>query len=1114
MGKMKTQANNVKVMVRVRPFNKREIGISEEKGEPLKCVVDMSDDVVSVLDEDKDFDEVKEGHEYQYDNCFWSIPEEICVHFPMSMNGFADQVKVYNVTGAEALTNAWAAFNTCIFAYGQTGSGKSYSMLGTIDGDHMGISPRIIEGLFEQIEADKTEKPKVIYKIECTFIEIYNEQVKDLFAKKKSADYAAVKIRQHPVFGVQVVGLESKELKNAIQGKKEMDHGIGQRALASTNMNATSSRSHAIFQVHVHTSYTDSKSTGHATINLVDLAGSERIGKTGASGQTADEGKAINKSLSTLRKVIDTLIENSKGGKAIPPYRESMLTWVLKDSLGGNSKTMMICTISPHADNIEDTISTLRYGLKAKAIVCKAVKQEVSVDKQARELKAQIAELEAALQAAADGGGGGMSEEEQAQMKEEMQAELEAAQEEMERNNQVLNQMVLKEKQNAFAAAFRSAFIIEKEKGATNLIVEEKEKALAEVKTLEKKIEAEKKETEKKIEAEKKKAQELVAEEKKRGEETLKAALEEEKEHAEMMVENAKEAAASVLEKEKKRAAEELEQVEEEAGTKLKDANKASTEALAAKDKTIAAAEELAAQTQKTLEKTDKVVESRTKELEETNDALAQKVKLLEQAEVSFKEKNDELAATIDNLRETTESKTQIENDLASAKALVKKTGEEKKLLSEQLRCEEGKRCEKEEEYKKLDGVHRKLKDEKLRQDGDLKDLTKAALKHQASQCKSQISLAQSVGLPLNEVNMLQSYTFDDDEFCPEEIDIRTEAVHKAISRHVAKLVQDLELEKKTREMKDEELYRMKTEHRDTTENMKRQQRTLEESLMRERQKSVDIMNQLKDYQVSSKRNEEILRDELRRQRERSDEEMCHVKDRAEYERNELLRRDEEQRQLLATGANELEELRGLVQQLQSELYLAEESITDLQHRKDHYKKQCMLLREMHEADTKIINSLSNERTVSGDMVTAAVKMSRGELGEKANILQPIIEEKAGTIQHLSGALGHYEEAATEWLADPTIVGKGTRSRREERARNRLNMQEGLSGRSRSGSRPRDRSRGTPEQPDLAKYSAYNAWEGSTYGVRPTSQSPARGARVPAASPTVMRNGASPRFPK
>ena len=893
-GKLKQDTNNVCVMVRVRPFSKREIDLSAEKGEPLKSVVDMDGAVVSVMDEDDNFDSPKQGLQFAYDYCFWSIPEDDCQDFPFSPNGFARQEEVYEVSGKEALLNAWEAYNTCIFAYGQTGSGKSYSMLGTTNGEHMGISPRIVDNLFRKIEEDKVAKPKTIYKVECTFLEIYNEQVRDLFAKDKNNSYASVKIRQHPVYGVQVQGLEAKVVDTAISCKEEMDHGIGQRALASTKMNATSSRSHAIFQIHIYTSETDSKTRGHATINLVDLAGSERIGKTGATGETAAEGRAINLSLTTLRKVIDVLIENSKGAKKVPPYREAMLTWVLKDSLGGNSKTMMICTISPHSDNLEDTVSTLRYGLKAKAIVCKAIKQEVKADKQARELKNQIAELEAALQAAQDAGGSTEEAKELTEQLELQKEEFDNVQKDLDKmleREADLKCQVIEQKKSRFASAFRSAFVLEKKK--SNMKQLQENTAMLEQSTVKLKCEVE--------------------------------------------------------------------------------------------------------EYQKQVEQTEGVLE-RTK------------------------------------------------REKADMEKLVNTQEEQLGKAESELRTEEAARRSVE---KKVSRAADTLASELGETAGDLKG--------------------------------------------PDALEF---ASRKMVDKH-REMASQIKTDTRVLQDKESELTRLKNTHEEATAMATRQTAALENMVQRERQKAADSLETLREVREKGSRAESMLQEELAGLRHRSEDELHMMKQRLDYERKEYAQKQDEQSHLVNIANNELDELRKLVKQLQAELYVAEETINDLSHRKDHYKKQCHLLREMHEADTKIIKSLSSERCMSSDVVAAAVRMSSGQLGEKARALQPILDEKAETMQRLSGALGTYQEAAVEWMSSPNVVGGGSRTRREERAREKLTvwLQEGGSpvsprgggsgpsfGRPRSNSRSRTRASAAPA--DSEALAAYSTWQGSPYGVR------------------------------
>jgi len=481
------ESGNVKVMVRVRPFNSREIAISEKKGERLQSVIRMRDQTCAVMEfttDEKGFPIEKEREAFGFDECFWSLPMDQ----GFSSCPFADQQYVYERSGLLGLEAIFKGFNVCIFAYGQTGSGKTHSMLGTEEDP--GISLRLTDDLFARIEQMKTTVVTTKVNVECMFFEVYNEKVRDLFNKKaKAGDEHAPKIRQHPVKGVFVEGLLRKDVTTAKTTKMLIDRGTKERAAAETKMNARSSRSHAIFQIQV-TQLDAMKGTQKvATINLVDLAGSERIQDSGVKGQALVEAMNINKSLSTLRRVIDVLIDNSTKSKkhqSLPPFRDSTLTHVLSDSLGGNSKTMMVATVSPHEVNLETTMGTLRYALKAKAIVCSA---KVNEEKSAAMVDAMKDEI-LALQAKLRSGGGGKGqpsveiqkeiemreaevqklEKEQEEMQtrleeaEQLKAEAEEKMKEAEEKKAELDLSLAQQKRERFAAAFRNAFIIRTEK--------------------------------------------------------------------------------------------------------------------------------------------------------------------------------------------------------------------------------------------------------------------------------------------------------------------------------------------------------------------------------------------------------------------------------------------------------------------------------------------------------------------------------------------------------------------------------------------------------------------------------------------------------------------------
>eukprot|EP01064_Diplonema_japonicum_P034333 TRINITY_DN707_c0_g1_i7.p1 TRINITY_DN707_c0_g1~~TRINITY_DN707_c0_g1_i7.p1 ORF type:complete len:969 (+),score=194.19 TRINITY_DN707_c0_g1_i7:54-2909(+) len=413
----KAEKAAVRVMVRVRPFARRELGDNPHEY-PVSVVSMNEGGKVDVLDQQGALQDQFEFHE-----TFWSIPEE---QKQYSSAPFATQETVFNKTGTIAVEAALKGYHTCIFAYGQTGSGKTHTMLGSLSDP--GVAPRLVDYLFDSVEQVRSKKRQWEYNIDVSFMEIYNEKVKDLLtdkiavpavskmtrkgskaaigkrktsvkagsstpSKRKSSvgfnmgrnsvhgeddqEFKELRVRSSPATGIYVEGLtrlgKDKGLSTADDVKSVMRSGMEYRSTAATAMNDTSSRSHAIFQICLTAKNPVLGTQRYAHINLVDLAGSERIKMSKAEGQTLTEATKINLSLSTLRRVIDILIENSQRKKNQPkqiaPYRDSTLTWILSESLGGNSKTMMIATVSPAESNKEDTLNTLRYALKAKAIV-------------------------------------------------------------------------------------------------------------------------------------------------------------------------------------------------------------------------------------------------------------------------------------------------------------------------------------------------------------------------------------------------------------------------------------------------------------------------------------------------------------------------------------------------------------------------------------------------------------------------------------------------------------------------------------------------------------------------------------------------------------------------
>ena len=335
---------------------------------------------------------------FAFDRSYWS--------FNKNDPSYAGQENLHQDLGRPLLDNAFQGYNNCIFAYGQTGSGKSYSMMGY--GKDAGIIPMICQDMFRRIETMQQDK-NLRCTVEVSYLEIYNERVRDLL---NPATKGNLKVREHPSTGPYVEDLAKLVVGSFQEIEHLMDEGNKARTVAATNMNETSSRSHAVFTLMLTQKRFDPETKMEmekaAKISLVDLAGSERATSTGATGARLKEGAEINRSLSTLGRVIAALADLSTGKKkkgtaaAQVPYRDSVLTWLLKDSLGGNSMTAMIAAISPADINYDETLSTLRYADSAKRIKNHAVINEDANARMIRELKEELSLLRSKL-----GGGGG-----------------------------------------------------------------------------------------------------------------------------------------------------------------------------------------------------------------------------------------------------------------------------------------------------------------------------------------------------------------------------------------------------------------------------------------------------------------------------------------------------------------------------------------------------------------------------------------------------------------------------------------------------------------------------------------------------------------------------------
>ncbi|CCD64622.2 Kinesin-like protein unc-104 [Caenorhabditis elegans] len=371
--------SSVKVAVRVRPFNQREISNTS------KCVLQVNGNTTTINGHSIN----KENFSFNFDHSYWS--------FARNDPHFITQKQVYEELGVEMLEHAFEGYNVCIFAYGQTGSGKSYTMMGKAnDPDEMGIIPRLCNDLFARI--DNNNDKDVQYSVEVSYMEIYCERVKDLLNPNSGGN---LRVREHPLLGPYVDDLTKMAVCSYHDICNLMDEGNKARTVAATNMNSTSSRSHAVFTIVLtqkrHCADSNLDTEKHSKISLVDLAGSERANSTGAEGQRLKEGANINKSLTTLGLVISKLAEEStkkkKSNKGVIPYRDSVLTWLLRENLGGNSKTAMLAALSPADINFDETLSTLRYADRAKQIVCQAVVNEDPNAKLIRELNEEVIKL-------------------------------------------------------------------------------------------------------------------------------------------------------------------------------------------------------------------------------------------------------------------------------------------------------------------------------------------------------------------------------------------------------------------------------------------------------------------------------------------------------------------------------------------------------------------------------------------------------------------------------------------------------------------------------------------------------------------------------------------------
>ncbi|XP_076058717.1 kinesin-like protein KIF14 [Oratosquilla oratoria] len=387
---LEDETSAVSVGVRVRPLNKREQDTPE-----ISNIIEMEGQEIRVQNEGGTY------HTFAYDYVFWSCS-------PLD-SSYADQHLVYTTIAHPLLERAFMGYNVCLFAYGQTGSGKSYCIMGEdteINEKNEGIIPRFCRDLFARVDyihqenADE-QSSRTHIEVEMSYVEIYNEKIYDLVNGCSGDKREALRVREHPQDGPYVVGAASHLVTSFDNLQTWLLLGNKERSIAATAMNDKSSRSHSVFTLRLKQTQSENiegevmEHSRMSIINLVDLAGSERVAAAQSEGDRLKEGVCINKSLLTLGKVITALAENSGRRKTFIPYRESVLTWLLKESLGGNSRTAMIATISPSCLHIEETLSTLRYACQARKIVNWNRINEDPKARIIRNLKAEVERLRA-----------------------------------------------------------------------------------------------------------------------------------------------------------------------------------------------------------------------------------------------------------------------------------------------------------------------------------------------------------------------------------------------------------------------------------------------------------------------------------------------------------------------------------------------------------------------------------------------------------------------------------------------------------------------------------------------------------------------------------------------
>ncbi|XP_068630333.1 kinesin-like protein KIF18A [Battus philenor] len=390
-GSTQNTSANVKVVVRVRPLNEKEL---EQNS---RIVVDVVDDNMLVFDPKEEMRPFfYHGVQQPTKNYLKRANKELKFVFDNVCGQNATNQEVFETTTKEILAALMEGYNCSVFAYGATGAGKTFTMIG--NEEHPGITYLTMEHLFNTINSFEKDRE---FDIGVSYIEVYNENVYDLLEPSSTP----LQLREDSKYGVMVAGLTLNNIKTARELLNMLENGNKNRTQHPTDANAESSRSHAVFQVYVKMRYKTSSQLRIVKLSMIDLAGSERASATGCVGDRFKEGANINKSLLSLGNCINKLAD----GSSYIPYRDSKLTRLLKDSLGGNCKTVMIANISPSGASYEDTYNTLKYAARANKIQLKIKKNIVDGNmrpsqyvKINEELKKRVIELEAKLSLCVD----------------------------------------------------------------------------------------------------------------------------------------------------------------------------------------------------------------------------------------------------------------------------------------------------------------------------------------------------------------------------------------------------------------------------------------------------------------------------------------------------------------------------------------------------------------------------------------------------------------------------------------------------------------------------------------------------------------------------------------